>query len=475
MEKLMDSKIVAQLDPIFKPNSVAFIGASTTPGKWGYRVIENVLKSGYRGRIYPINPNGGEILGVRVYRDVNDVPDDIDLAVFTVLAQRVPEAMAGCVKKGIKGAVVISADFAETGEHGKALETETVNVARNGNLRFIGPNGMGIFTAAVRLNIALDDEPLHGGLAFVSQSGTYGGNLAKTAKTKGFGLRAFISLGNQADVTMWELLEYLAADSGTKVIALYMEGIKQGRKFFETAKKVTRIKPVIVYKAGRSDAGSRAAMSHTASIAGTDEIFDAMCRQTGIIRVNEIDHLFVMAEALSHQPLPSGNRVAIMGSGGQGVVAVDSCAALGMDLPELKLADAIKIKQFLPPHAPVPKNPVDFAGGSRSALEEAQVAEALAQLDYIDGIICNMPVNAFLAKSFGETTKIAVEGAELLATIPRRYNKPVVTMKFRNHTDDIIESILKNAGVPIYDTPEDCARAMYGLVQYARIRKLPVS
>jgi acyl-CoA synthetase (NDP forming) len=352
--------------------------------------------------VYPINPAGGEIFGLKAYKDVNDVPEDIDLAIFTVLADRVPAAMESCVKKGIKGGVIISADFSETGEKGRLLEEQTVAIAKKGGLRFIGPNGMGIWTAAAGLNIALDDEPLHGGVAFISQSGTYGGNLARIAKTKGFGLSAFISLGNQADVTVAELIDYLAGDPETKVIVLYLEGVKQGRRFFEAARKATAIKPILVYKAGRSDVGQRAARSHTASIAGSDEIFDAICRQTGIIRVQEIEHLFVMGEALLNQPLPKGNRIAVIGSGGQGVVAVDACAAMGLDIPALDKEAGIKLKEILPPHAPIPKNPVDFAGGSRTALEEARVAMALAQLDYIDGIICNLPVNAFLTKSIGD-------------------------------------------------------------------------
>jgi acyl-CoA synthetase (NDP forming) len=466
----MGKDIVKQLDPIFKARSVAFIGASSNPEKWGYRVLENVLQGGFRGGIYPVNPNRDEILGLKVYKDVNDVPHDIDLAIFTLLAKYMPKAMECCVQKGIKGGVIISADFAETGDKGRALEVETVGIARAGGLRFIGPNGMGIYTSAANLNIALQNEPLPGHLAFISQSGTYGGSLASVAREKGFGLRTFVSVGNQADVEVSDLIEYFLCDPDAKVIALYLEGVKKGRRFFEVAGRATQMKPILVYKGGSSDAGSRAAMSHTASVAGADEIFDAMCRQTGIIRVQEIEHLFVMAEALINQPLPNGNRIAVIGSGGQGVVAVDSCRALGLEIPELDREAALMMKEILPPHAPIPKNPVDFAGGTRSALEEARIVERLASLDYIDGIISNMPVNAFLSKSFGEVTKLGVEGAELLAGIPREFKKPVVTMKFRDFDDPIIGTILSDAGIPVYDTPEDCARAMFALVRYAAIK-----
>lgn len=469
----MKTDIIKQLDPIFKARSIALVGASSKPGKWGHRVVKNVLKGGFRGGIYPVNPNRGEILGLKVYQDVNDVPHDIDLAIFTLLAKHMPKAMESCVKKGIKGGVIISADFAETGDKGRELEVETARIANKGGLRFIGPNGMGIYTSAANLNIALQEEPLPGSLAFISQSGTYGASLANVATGKGFGLRTFVSAGNQADVSVSDLVEYFLYDSETKVIALYLEGVKKGRKFIEMARRATRVKPVLVYKGGSSDAGSRATLSHTASIAGMDEIFDAMCRQTGIIRVKEIEHLFVMAEALINQPLPKGNRVAVIGSGGQGVVAVDSCEDLGLEIPELKRDDGLMMKKILPPHAPIPKNPVDFAGGSRSALEEARIVEKLVTLDYIDGIISNMPVNAFLTKSYGEITKLGVEGAELLSRIPQEYNKPIVTMKFRDFDDPIIRTILNSSGIPVYDTPEDCARAMYALVRYAEIKNRP--
>jgi len=466
----MVRETIGQLDRLFNARSVAFIGASASPTKWGYRVVERALKSGYRGGMYPVNPNGQEVLGLKAYKTVDEIPHEVDLAVFTLPARHMPQAMEACVRKGIRAGVIISADFAETGEKGKALQEATVNAARAGGLRFVGPNGMGIWTAESRLNIALEPDPSPGHIAFISQSGTYGGSLARIAWAKGYGLRAFVSLGNQADVTAGELIEYLGSDPKTKVIVLYLEGIQDGRDFFDRVRRVTPSKPVLVYKGGRSETGWRATLSHTASVAGSDAIFDAMCHQAGIIRVDEVEHLFVMAEALLHQPLPKGNRVGIIGSGGQGVVSVDACAALGLEVPPLEREAGLAMKTILPPHAPVPSNPVDFAGGSRTALDEAMIAEKLAVLDYIDGIISNVPVSPFQAKSAGTVAKLGIDGAELLARIPERYGKPVVTMKFRELGNDLIENILKSAGIPMYQTPEDCARAMSALVGYARIR-----
>ncbi|MBW2090865.1 MAG: CoA-binding protein [Deltaproteobacteria bacterium] len=466
----MSEDLVKQLDSIFKPKSVAFIGATANPTKWGFRAIQRALMSGYCGAVYPINPKGGELFGLKVYRDVNEVPDDIDLAVFTVPAANMPQVMKSCVKKGIKGGVIISADFSETGEEGRALEDETVRIARSGGMRFIGPNGMGIWTSAAKLNIALEPDPTPGPLAFISQSGTYGGGLAQIAKIKGYGLSKFISIGNQADLEASDLLEYMAQDPDTKVIILYMEGFRNGRRFFEIARNVVKKKPILIYKGGSTSVGARATMSHTASIAGADEIFDAMCRQAGILRAQEVEHLFVMAEALISDILPPGNRVGIIGSGGQGVVAVDSCAFLGLEVPQLDEKSRLRMKENLPPHAPIPNNPVDFAGGARTAVDEARMAEELAKLDYIDGVITNVPITHFRGRNIAAAVKNGVEGTEILSSIPEKYGKPVIAMRWRGWGDAAIISMLRNANIPMYESPENCARAMYALVKYSKIK-----
>ncbi|MBW1708917.1 MAG: CoA-binding protein [Deltaproteobacteria bacterium] len=466
----MAKDICKQLDPIFKAKSVAFIGATTNQTKWGFRTLQRALKSGYRGAVYPINPGGGEMFGLKVYSDVNEVPNDIDLAIFTIPAARMPQAMKSCVKKGIKGGVIISADFAETGEKGKALEDETVKIARSGGMRFLGPNGMGVWISAVQLNVALEPEPTPGPLAFISQSGTYGGGLAQIAKIKGYGLSKFLSIGNQADLKAADLVEYMAQDPDTKVIGLYMEGFKDGRRFFEVARNVVKEKPIVIYKGGSTSVGARATMSHTASIAGADEIFDSMCKQAGILRAREVEHLFVMAEALISDTSPRGNRVGIIGSGGQGVVAVDSCASLGLEVPQLDEKSRLQMKKNLPPHAPIPNNPVDFAGGARTAVDEARMAEELAKLDYIDGIITNVPITHFRGRNIAAAVKNGIEGAEILTSIPEKYGKSVIAMRWRGWGDEAVVNMFRNAKIPMYDTPENCARAMYALVKYAEIK-----
>jgi acetyl-CoA synthetase (ADP-forming) len=466
----MPSDIVRQLDPIFKAKSMAIIGASRAPFKWGGRVVLTPLLTGYRGAIYPVNPKEKEIAGLTCYPSVCDIPYEVDMAVIVVPAAVAPQAMADCVAKGIKGVVIITAGFAEASEEGRVLQDEVVRIAREGDVRFVGPNGMGIYTSAVNLNLCLHDDVKPGKIAFVSQSGTFGGLLAEFAERKGYGLSKFISIGNQADLKAADYVEYLGEDDDTGAIVLYMEGFKDGDRFFRVAREVIKKKPILMYKAGRTEAAARATMSHTSSLAGSDEIVDAMCRQVGIIRASEVTHPFDMAEALIGLPLPRSNRVAIIGSGGQGVVTSDTCESLGLRVPALDRETSMRLKETLPPHAPVPSNPVDFAGGMRGPLDEMQVADELARIDYIDGIICNAP--HFHEEDNRNDIKTAVQGAEIMASIPKKYGKPVITLSMHGHGGGgAIGDILKKAGIPSYDTPEQCARAMMALAQYAEVRR----
>ncbi|MCP4750306.1 MAG: hypothetical protein GY866_05405 [Proteobacteria bacterium] len=466
----MTVDIVQQLDPIFKPKSVAVIGASKNPAKWGGMVLNRMLSSQFRGRIYPVNPKETEIAGLKTYPDVLDIQDEVDLAVFTIPAAHMPQTMKNCVQKGIKGGVVISADFAETGETGESLQNETVEIARSGGLRFVGPNGNGIWTSAVGLSISPMPTPAPGHLAFVSQSGMFGGAAISAAWTKGFGLSKFIAIGNQADLTVSDYLEYLVRDDDTKVIALYVEGFKDGRRFLEVAREVTRKKPILLLKGGSSPVGARATLSHTASIAGEDRIVDAVCQQAGIIRATQLEHLFVMAEALIDQPLPKGDRVAVVGNGGQGVASIDNLAALGLDVPEFEEEDKYRLKEILPPHAPLPNNPVDFAAGGFETNAEVSVIEKLATFDYIDGIITNVPTErSYSAPSLAERKTAMITAMADFGRIPKKYGKPVVTQKMMPSESTI--EIMRDAKIPIYNTPQECALAMYALMKYAAIKK----
>lgn len=467
------------MDAIFRPCSIAIIGASDIIGKWGYRMVYRPLYSGFKDTIYPVNPNKSEVLGLKAYPAIGDAPGPVDLAVITTPAPSVPGILRQCAEAGVKGAVVITAGFAEIGDEGRRLEEEISDIAQSEGIRFVGPNCMGIWSATVNLNLCFGRPPAKGPIAFISQSGTFGVSMAQEATVRGYGLSKFISIGNQADLQVADYLDYLAEDEDTKVITLYLEGLKDGKRFFDAAQKAVVKKPIVIYKAGRSEAAERAAISHTASVAGSAVIFESICRQLGLLQVNEAFHLFETAQALAGLPPARGNRIAILGSGGQGVVGTDACAALGLELPELDSDTSAALAQLLPDHAPQPKNPVDFAGSTRTAVQEAEIIERFLQLDYIDGVISNVPVSPQLwdpnlkidrnAESLPPEVQTALEGGERYASLAGKYKKPVICLRFAHLENDVMEEILAEGGIPVYSTPEQCARAMHALVHYGRI------
>jgi len=476
------SDIVRQLNHIFKPDSIAVIGASDNIRKWGYMMVDRPIRTGYKGTVYPVNPQKENILGLRCYSSVRDIPGDVDLAVITIPANQIPSIMQECVEKGVKGAVIISAGFAEIGKEGRVLEEQVVKIARCGGIRCVGPNGMGIWSAAANLNLAFDAAPIAGHIAFVSQSGTFGGYMSEIAGIKGYGLRTFISIGNQGDLSTEDYVEYLSYDDETTVIVLYMEGVKDGKRFFQVAKETLKKKPIVLYKGGSSPAGVRATMSHTASIAGSEQVFENVCRQLGLIRTLEAFHTFEMAVALMSQPLPPGRRIGILGTGGQGVVAVDACQGLGLEVPELDTDVSAKIMKILPKHAPRPRNPVDFAAGYRTTIDEVNVVEMLLKLDYIDGVISNVPINPMVWGSrfdlagnpepLQEATDVSMEASKQFCELPRKYGKPIICVRwYSDIRKDPVGQILMESGIPLYETPEQCARAMYALVKYAELRR----
>jgi len=472
MAKVMEKSIAEQLRPIFEPKSMAVIGASGDQSKFGGRAFHNPLDTGYRGAIYPVNPTRKEIAGIKAYPSILDIPDEIDLAVFAVHAPMIPKAMEEAIKKGIKGAVIITAGFAETGEEGKKLQDEVVRMAHRAGIRFVGPNSNGIWSSRVKLNLLFPNAPRPGPIAFISQSGTLGFYLFQLATTKGYGFSKFVSSGNQASINMSDYLEYLAQDEDTKAIVLYVEGfeVEEGGRFMEVAREVVKKKPIVAFKGGRTSAGSRATLSHTASLAGSDEIFNAACKQAGIIRCYEVIHPFDMAEALSCQPLPKGKRVSIIGSGGQCVATADACASLGLELPEFDQDTKRRLMEVLPPWAPVPTNPVDNAA-PRDPMTTARIAEILAQLDYIDGIIISGP---WVGWDFSpDRVRHLLTEAEMVTSIPQKYGKPVISTAIaaRFAGSDLALNLYRREGIPIYDTPEESARAMYGLMRYAEIRR----
>ncbi|MBP1714413.1 MAG: acdAB [Deltaproteobacteria bacterium] len=459
------------LDPIFKPRSLAVIGASAQVEKWGHRMVVRPLNTGYRGMIYPVNPNSREIAGIKSYPSISSLPPDIDLAVITLPAAMVPGALRECLRHGIRGAVVISAGFAEANQEGEKLQQEVSRLAKDAGIPLVGPNCMGLWSHPVNLNLAFEEAPHPGSIAFISQSGTLGNYLMLLAKGKGYGFNGFISSGNQALLEVSDYLEYFGRDEGTRAILLYIEGLQDAHRFGETARKVVQKKPVLVYKAGRFAVGARAALSHTASLAGNDAVFEALCKQTGLIRCYDPLHTFDMAVALSSQPLPRGNRVAIIsGGGGYCVTMAEAAASSGLDVPQLTPADSEKIKKLLYPFAPQPWNPIDAAADVRP-MTYARVLDILLGLDYIDGVLMMIPFMFSFQLRSAASVRELMDATEIICGLPAKYRKPIMGNMIPSIAVGPALELLKKAGIPFFATQAESARAMHGLVRYQQFLK----
>lgn len=466
------SELLRQLDPIFNPKRVAVIGASNAPGKWGYSLMERPLKAGFPGEVIPVNPREPEVQGRTAYPSVLAIPGAVDLAVLTVPAEAATEVLRQCAEKGIRGAVVITAGFSESGPDGEARQAELLRVARAAGIRFVGPNCNGMWSASAGLSLFSNRAPRAGHIAFISQSGAFGGALLSAADERGYGVSRFVSSGNQADLNDADYLEYLGDDPETKVIAFYIEGLREGRRFLAAARRVAVRKPVVVYKAGRNQVGARAVRSHTGSLMINDAVFDAACRQFGLLRVRESTHLFDAAAALVDAPLPAGPRVAIVAmTGGQCVVISDTCAELGLEVPELDAELQAKLRPMLASHAPAPRNPVDLAGDFRDVALFAELSEALAEVPYIDGLIVSAPTAGMGAPLSPALADRLRRTAERLAAIPRVSKKPLIAVGLRRNAEGVVAETFRNNDIPCYEAPEDAARAMDALVQYAAIRQ----
>ena len=462
--------IAQELDPIFKARSVAVIGASNTPPKWGYSIMERLVKGGFQGPVYPVNPKEASVMNLRSYPDVKSIPQRVDLAVFAIPAHLVPKAMEDAIASGIRGALVISAGFAESGDAGYKLQEQLTAIVRSSGIRMIGPNCNGMWSSDTSVSLSSPKPIKPGSVAFISQSGAFGGMLVSQAEEKGYGLSKFVSSGNQADLNEADYIAYLAQDPSTKVIVLYMEGVRDGRKFMEAAKNAVRHKPIIIYKPGSSDIGTRAVQSHTGSMMMPDSLFDSVCKQVGIIRAKETSHLFDMAEALANAPLPPVPGIGIISmTGGQCVVSSDTCAQLGLDVPEIDQTTQRYLAQnVLAGHAPAPRNPIDIAGDFRTPLTFAEIAEAIAPLPSIGVLLISPP-----SQRSGAGAAASEEAARRIAAIPLKFGKPVIALGMSPTASPLagsVAGIFQEAGIPGYQKPEDAARAAYALVKYANIK-----
>lgn len=464
---------------IFDPKTVAVIGASNNTGSWGYGIMKHLTRPARR-KIYPVNPNAAEVMGLKSYASVLDIPETVELAVIVVAAPRVPKVVRECVQKGIKAAVVVSGGFAESGGEGIKLEADLVKAARQGCLRFMGPNTMGHADTSSQLStLAWTFETPPGPVALLSQSGNYGHRVLHRGMMSGIGFSKFVCTGNEADIHFADYFEYLAEEKDTKIIAAYIEGLREGRRFFELAKKITPHKPVIVIKAGATEASAKAAMSHTATLAGSEKVYAAAFHQAGVLRVEDDDELCDVVTALLYQPLPQGKKIGILTiGGGLGVMSAEACEKEGLEIPKLAPTTIEKLNAQLPPrwsHA----NPVDMAGISMA--ENPVIFPSLfAMMDDkdVDAILLQAPIGANtdrLATMFNEEEikayrQMEEKSLDRLSQRVKRDEKPVFMVKpaVEFATDPEVASLFSREGIPVYPSPRRAAKVLKQLAWYQR-------
>jgi acetyl coenzyme A synthetase (ADP forming)-like protein len=457
---------VNALKLFFNPRSVAVIGASRKRGSIGGEIFHNLLSYGFDGPVYPVNPAAEVIQSVPAYKTVEAIPGAVDLAVIVVPAERVIETAESCGRKGVKALVVISAGFSETGKQGQENQAELVRVCRAAGMRLIGPNCMGIINtdAGVRLDATFaPGVPPTGRVGFSSQSGALGLAIIEHANSLGLGISTFVSVGNKADISGNDLLRYWESDEGTHVILLYLESFGNPKKFSQIARRVGRQKPIVVVKSGRSAAGARATSSHTgALIAASDVTVDALFRQAGVIRTDTLEELFDVASLLVNQPLPCGNRVAIItNAGGPGILCADTCEARGLEVPVLNANSQQQLRAFLPPGAGI-GNPIDMIA-SAPAEHYGQTIKVVAADRNVDSLIV-----IFTPPLVTRAEDVA---REIVDAIQRSgANKPVLTVFL---SAAAAPDALREANIPAYRFPETAAIALARAARYARWRERP--
>ncbi len=470
---------IKKLDAFFKPHSVAVVGATKKIEKAGHVIFknfaENKMRGVFRGEIYPVNPNEDFILGTRCYSSITKIPGELELVVIVVPAKIVPFIMEEAATKKAKAVIIISSGFREIGN--SELENQVSTIARKAGIRVLGPNCLGVYYTKTGVDtlflpetkiLATGDEviatprPMFGNIAMVTQSGAFGVAALDYLTGRQIGISKFVSFGNKCDVNEAEMLHYLLFDEETRVILLYVEDIKSGREFVEIAKKVTMKKPIVALKAGRSEAGARAAASHTGAIAGSDKIYDAAFEQAGIVRAKDMEEFFDAGKALAMQPPAAGKNVAVLtDAGGPGIMAVDECELKGLTVNRfsertLQKFENLKMEGKLPKFAAT-LNPVDITGSVTSEMF-GYALEILFQDPEINGVI---------VLGLHHTPGLQEDYIDRIAKVARKYDKPIVACDI-GETEMALYTRFRfdKLGVPAYSSPEDAARAMKALVSH---------
>lgn len=454
---------VLVIERLLRPSSVAVIGASRSPGKIGYQVVKNLVDAGFpRERIYPVNPSASEILGLRCYPSIMDVPGEVDLAVVTVPAGVVPSVLEECGRKGVKAVAIISSGFKEVGN--VEAEERLVEIARRHGFRILGPNIVGVCDTVRGVNASFcQGLPRRGEIAFISQSGALGIALVGWTTLKGVGLSDLVSLGNKADLDEADFIDFFSRDPHTRVITAYLEGVRDGRRFMEVASRAASIKPLIVLKVGRSQRAVSAIKSHTGSLAGSDAVLDAALRQCGVLRAPTFIEMFDWAVALAKLPMPEGENVVVLtNGGGAGVMATDAAEAYGVRLMDMPADLAERLRSYMPPFGSV-LNPVDITGMASKDWYRGALTELLrdGRVHAVIVLYCHTAV----------TNPHEIADAILEARREAGSSKPIVASLIGGA--ECLEAMnrLTEAGVPSYESPEKAVAAMGALYMYRRLRE----
>jgi acetyl coenzyme A synthetase (ADP forming)-like protein len=438
------------LEKMFYPESVAVIGASADPRKLGHTVLKNIVDGGFKGRIYPINPKGGEILDLKAYQSVLDVPDEVDLAVIIVPAKFVPGVMEDLGKKGVKAAIIITGGFREASN--EELEEQVLEIAGKYGIRVVGPNCQGINNTHHQLCASWPLITLKGRIAIASQSGTVAAALADWSQDDGIGFSTFVSLGNKSDVDEVDIIEFFSEDDNTAAIALYIEGVRDGRRFMDAARKCR--KPIVVLKPGVTERGAKAVESHTKSMAGRDAVFEAACRQSGIVRAENLEELYDFAKAFAYLRPFKGERVLIVtSSGGSGILAIDVLESNGLKVFEADEELKAKLRELVPAHA-ILDNPIDLTG---DATAEMYLNVVKAAFDYADAflLIVGDPIEG-AADTVIEVVRMADEAGK------------TVVVAFLGGAEVEKEEVAKmhSNNIPVFPTPERAAKVLAALKRW---------
>ncbi|MDZ7724590.1 MAG: acetate--CoA ligase family protein [candidate division KSB1 bacterium] len=453
------------LEKFFDPKSVAIVGASQKKGKVGYEILWNLKNSGFEGDLFPVNHKTDQIEGLKCYPDLESIGSTPDLVLIIVPAKVVPNIMEQCVKLGVDSVIIITAGFKEVGEEGKKLEKKIRQIARRGNVRFIGPNCLGVISTSSKLNASFGgDLPVKGGTAYISQSGALLAAILDMANDQGIGFSKLVSIGNKADVNELDVIEALADDSTTRVIAGYLESIDDGNEFARVAEEISSRKPMILIKSGGSSAGAKAASSHTGSLAGGEQAYEAVFKKSGIVRCKSIMEQFNYARAFANQPLPTGSRVAVItNAGGPGIMTADSIEAHGLDFASLSQETEDKLAENLPAAANI-HNPIDVLGDALADRYEYAL-DVVMEDDKVDAVIVVLTPQAMTESE--KTAKAIVKISK------EKPDKPIFACFMGASKVDEGVAILQKGKIPQYSSPEDAVNTLQVMIDYTRWRSRP--